>query len=76
MARLPSAYFTPVNSGRRFRKLRDNIEGVTRRGGVVRIKKEIYAEIRAVLRDRLKEILKHVVLVLESSQTPLRDRKN
>ncbi|KAI9928288.1 hypothetical protein ASPWEDRAFT_170712 [Aspergillus wentii DTO 134E9] len=68
---------------KRHRKLRDNIAGITRpairrlarRGGVMRIKKEIYDEIRGVLKDRLREILRHVVYILESARTPSHERK-
>ncbi|KAK5200258.1 hypothetical protein LTR92_000801 [Exophiala xenobiotica] len=50
----------------------DAIQGVTRpairrlarRGGVLRIQKEIYDETRKVLRDRLAEILRRVVALL------------
>ncbi|PKX97462.1 histone H4 [Aspergillus novofumigatus IBT 16806] len=69
--------------GHRRRFLRDNIMGITkpairrlaRRGGVVRIKTDIYAEIRSVIRGRLREILFQVVQVLESSKTHRHDRK-
>ncbi|KAL1998422.1 hypothetical protein VTN02DRAFT_6197 [Thermoascus thermophilus] len=52
-------------SAKRHRKLlRDNIQGITkpairrlaRRGGVIRIKHEIYEEVRTVVRERLTEV--------------------
>ncbi|PWY95846.1 hypothetical protein BO94DRAFT_530579 [Aspergillus sclerotioniger CBS 115572] len=63
--------------------LRNNIDGITRptirrlarRGGVVRISAAIYAEVRVVLKNRLTEILRHVVHVMDSSTTPRRERK-
>ncbi|GFF41021.1 histone H4.2 [Aspergillus udagawae] len=69
--------------GHRRRFHRDNILGITkpairrlaRRGGVVRIKTDIYAEIRSVIRGRLREIIFQVVQVLESSKTHRHDRK-
>ncbi|KAG2025578.1 hypothetical protein GB937_002834 [Aspergillus fischeri] len=75
--------------GHRRRFLRDNIMGINipsepphrnhsrlaRRAGVVRIKTDIYAEIRSVIRGRLREILFQVVQVLESSKTHRHDRK-
>ncbi|KAL5341577.1 hypothetical protein BJX70DRAFT_395643 [Aspergillus crustosus] len=48
---------------------------LARRGGVYRIKKEIYDEIRVVIKERLTKVLEQVVLVLGSSQTPTHDRK-
>lgn len=53
----------------------DAIQGVTRpairrlarRGGVLRIQKEIYDEARKVLRDRLAEILRKLVALLGGS---------
>ncbi|KAL4872674.1 hypothetical protein BDV12DRAFT_193397 [Aspergillus spectabilis] len=48
---------------------------LARRGGVYRIKKEIYDEIRVVLKERLTVTLRQVILVLESSQIPSCDRK-
>ncbi|KAL4919744.1 mitochondrial carrier domain-containing protein [Aspergillus aurantiobrunneus] len=69
---------------RRHKTLRDNIQGIThpairrlaRRGGVYRIKKEIYDEIRVVLRERLQEILRQIVLVLQSATIPSCERKS
>ncbi|TQB77526.1 hypothetical protein MPDQ_000067 [Monascus purpureus] len=64
---------------RRTRKLlRDNIQGITkpairrlaRRGGVVRMKKDIYDEIRNVIKARLTEVIRQVTLIMDSSQTP------
>ncbi|PWY84922.1 hypothetical protein BO70DRAFT_352042 [Aspergillus heteromorphus CBS 117.55] len=69
---------------KRFRKyIRSNIEGITRpsirrlarRGGVVRIKRDIYAEIRVVIKDRLTDILRHVVNIMDSATTPNHERK-
>ncbi|KAI9376345.1 hypothetical protein BJX61DRAFT_490231 [Aspergillus egyptiacus] len=54
---------------------RPAIRRLARRGGVYRIKKEVYEEIRFVLRQRLTEILRQVILVLDSSQIPSCDRK-
>ncbi|BDD56629.1 hypothetical protein MAP00_002062 [Monascus purpureus] len=60
---------------RRTRKLlRDNIQGISsrlaRRGGVVRMKKDIYDEIRNVIKARLTEVIRQVTLIMDSSQTP------
>ncbi|PLB47278.1 hypothetical protein P170DRAFT_478132 [Aspergillus steynii IBT 23096] len=71
------------NIRRRQKKLRDNIMGITRpairrlarRGGIIRIKKEIYNEVRLSIRERLHDILKQVVLVVESSESVKRPRK-
>nr|UGK58165.1 histone H4 variant [Aspergillus nidulans] len=68
---------------RRHKKLRESIRGVTRpairrlarRGGVYRIKNEIYDEIRIVLKERLAETLKQVCLVMESGTIPSSERK-
>ncbi|KAL4821317.1 hypothetical protein BDW67DRAFT_150502 [Aspergillus spinulosporus] len=68
---------------RRNKKLRDSIMGVTRpairrlarRGGVYRIKNEIYDEIRIVLKERLTETLRQVCLVMESGTIPSCERK-
>ncbi|RAH44427.1 uncharacterized protein BO95DRAFT_464922 [Aspergillus brunneoviolaceus CBS 621.78] len=69
---------------RRFRKLaRDNIQGVTRpairrlarRGGVYRIGNEIYEEARRALKDRLTEIIRRIVHVMDSGTTPGHERK-
>ncbi|KAL3464229.1 hypothetical protein BJX64DRAFT_286651 [Aspergillus heterothallicus] len=68
---------------KRHRIMRDNIMGITRpairrlarRGGVYRIRKEIYNEIRKVIRERLEAILRQIVLILDSARTPKIDRK-
>ncbi|OOF97460.1 hypothetical protein ASPCADRAFT_4072 [Aspergillus carbonarius ITEM 5010] len=69
---------------KRYRKvLRNNIDGITRptirrlarRGGVIRISAGIYAEVRVALKDRLTEILRQVVHIMDSSTTPRRERK-
>ncbi|KAL4802293.1 hypothetical protein BDV18DRAFT_64784 [Aspergillus unguis] len=68
---------------RRHKIIRDNIKGITRpairrlarRGGVYRIKKEIYDEIRVVTKERLTEIIRNVVLILDSATVPSRERK-
>ncbi|KAJ0425535.1 histone-fold-containing protein [Aspergillus carlsbadensis] len=68
---------------KRHYKVKDNIMGITRpvirrlarRGGVYRIRKEIYNEIRKVIKERLTEILRHIVLILDSARTPRLDRK-
>ncbi|OJJ98779.1 hypothetical protein ASPACDRAFT_44408 [Aspergillus aculeatus ATCC 16872] len=69
---------------RRFRKLaRDNIQGVTRpairrlarRGGVYRIGNEIYEEARRALKNRLTEIIRRIVHVMDSGTTPGHERK-
>ncbi|PGH36982.1 hypothetical protein GX50_00218 [[Emmonsia] crescens] len=65
------------------KRLRDNIMGVTkpairrlaRRGGVIRIQKDIYDTIRAVVLIRLKEIIRRLVILLEGSMHPGRQRK-
>ncbi|KAL4890200.1 histone H4.2 [Aspergillus ambiguus] len=65
------------------RKIRDNLLGITRpairrlarRGGVMRIKSDIYDEIRVAVRDRLKEILRQVVYIMDSASTNKVDRK-
>ncbi|KAL6238622.1 hypothetical protein BDW75DRAFT_201196 [Aspergillus navahoensis] len=48
---------------------------LARRGGVYRIKKEIYDEIRIVLMQRLTETLKQVCLIMESGTIPSCERK-
>ncbi|KAE8394053.1 hypothetical protein BDV23DRAFT_180167 [Aspergillus alliaceus] len=68
---------------KRHKKLHDNIMGITRpairrlarRGGVERMKKDIYDEVRKAIKDRITEILRIVVLVLESSDIHCRQRK-
>ncbi|RAL13997.1 histone H4 [Aspergillus homomorphus CBS 101889] len=69
---------------KRFRKLyRDNIQGVTRpaicrlarRGGVCRISADIYDEARRALKERLTEIIRRVVLVMDSATTHGHERK-
>ncbi|KAL2783567.1 hypothetical protein BJX66DRAFT_344835 [Aspergillus keveii] len=68
---------------KRHQKVKDNIMGITRpairrlarRGGVYRIRKEIYDEIRKVIKERLTEIPRNIVLILESARTPRLDRK-
>ncbi|KAK2746368.1 hypothetical protein FQN57_003250 [Myotisia sp. PD_48] len=63
--------------------LRDNILGITkpairrlaRRGGVVRMKADIYPTIRQVVYLRLQEMMKQLVAVLVSSDTPGHARK-
>ncbi|KAL2221827.1 histone H4.2 [Thermoascus aurantiacus ATCC 26904] len=69
---------------RRHRKLlRNNIQGITRpairrlarRGGVVRIERHIYNEVRVVIRERITEILRQLVIVMDSATTPSRSRK-
>ncbi|PLN79158.1 histone H4.2 [Aspergillus taichungensis] len=79
------ANFIPRRSQRPgFRKrFRDNIQGITkpairrlaRRGGVVRIKADVYNEIRVAVKIRLTEIMRHIVLFLESVQTERFERK-
>ncbi|OGM43471.1 hypothetical protein ABOM_007828 [Aspergillus bombycis] len=54
-----------LEQSRRRRKLRDNILGITkpairrlaRRGGIVRMKSDIYDEARRAIRDRLTEVV-------------------
>ncbi|KAL2011595.1 hypothetical protein VTN00DRAFT_4313 [Thermoascus crustaceus] len=48
---------------------------LARRGGVVRIKREIYEEIRAVVRERLTETMRQLVIVMDSATTPGHTRK-
>ncbi|EGE84674.2 hypothetical protein BDDG_07619 [Blastomyces dermatitidis ATCC 18188] len=69
---------------RRLKKcLRDNIMGVTkpairrlaRRGGVVRMQKDIYDTIRSVILMRLREIIRKLVVLLEGSKYPNKERK-
>jgi len=62
----------PMPVSRRRKILRDNIQGVTkpdirrlaRRGGVKRISGMIYSDIRCVIKDRLKLILKRVCVIV------------
>ncbi|KAF7115718.1 hypothetical protein CNMCM5793_003221 [Aspergillus hiratsukae] len=86
MTRIPSTANTRglFLKGHRRRILRDNIMGITkpairypigRRGGVVRMKTDIYPESRSVIKLRLHEILRQVVQILESSKTHRHDRK-
>ncbi|THC97895.1 hypothetical protein EYZ11_002646 [Aspergillus tanneri] len=81
----------PPHLRRQNRKPRDSIMGITRptirsltatyisrlarRGGVIRMKQEIYDEVRTVVRSRLEVVLKQVVLILDSSTTHKRNRK-
>ncbi|KAA8652526.1 uncharacterized protein ATNIH1004_001430 [Aspergillus tanneri] len=51
------------------------ISRLARRGGVIRMKQEIYDEVRTVVRSRLEVVLKQVVLILDSSTTHKRNRK-
>ncbi|KAF9889414.1 hypothetical protein FE257_007315 [Aspergillus nanangensis] len=75
-ARLPHRLL-PVGRRHIRRKLRDNIMGITRpairrlarRGGVVRIKKEVYDEIRVVIKTRIAEVLQQVVHIMDSAST-------
>ncbi|PYH96288.1 histone H4.2 [Aspergillus ellipticus CBS 707.79] len=69
---------------KRYRKLlRNNIDGITRpalrrlarRGGVVRIKKDVYAEVRRVIKDHMTDIMRHVINILDSATTPRHERK-
>ncbi|PYH44540.1 uncharacterized protein BP01DRAFT_383414 [Aspergillus saccharolyticus JOP 1030-1] len=69
---------------KKFRKLqRDNIQGVTRpalrrlarRGGVARISGTIYDEARKALKDKLTEIIRRIVHVMDSATTPGHERK-
>ncbi|EEQ84863.1 uncharacterized protein BDCG_08132 [Blastomyces dermatitidis ER-3] len=68
---------------RRLKKcLRDNIMGVTkpairrlaRRGGVVRMQKDIYDTIRSVILMRLREIIRKLVVLLEGSKYPNKEQ--
>ncbi|KKA21481.1 Uncharacterized protein T310_4516 [Rasamsonia emersonii CBS 393.64] len=58
--------------------LRESVQGITkpaiRRGGVVRMKSEIYDEIRSVIRKRITEIVEQLV-VLDSATTNGKTRK-
>ncbi|GFN10530.1 histone H4 [Aspergillus tubingensis] len=69
---------------KRFRKiLRNNIDGITRpslrrlarRGGVIRISADVYPEVRKTVKNRLTEIIRQILLVMESSTTPGHERK-
>ncbi|GKZ37161.1 hypothetical protein AbraIFM66950_008584 [Aspergillus brasiliensis] len=69
---------------KRLRKLlRNNIDGITRpsirrlarRGGVIRIGAGVYPEVRKTVKNRLTEIMRQIILVMESSTTPSRERK-
>ncbi|QSS55349.1 hypothetical protein I7I53_03208 [Histoplasma capsulatum var. duboisii H88] len=65
------------------KRLRDNIMGITkptirrlaRRGGVIRIQKDIYDTVRSVVLERLREIIRRLVNLLEGSKYPNRERK-
>ncbi|PGH00284.1 hypothetical protein GX51_05888 [Blastomyces parvus] len=48
---------------------------LARRGGVIRIQKEIYDTIRSVILVRLREIIRRLVILLEGSKYPSRERK-
>ncbi|KAF7616011.1 hypothetical protein AFLA_009515 [Aspergillus flavus NRRL3357] len=48
---------------------------LARRGGIIRIKNDIYDEARRAIRDRLTEILRQLALILESSDIHSRQRK-
>ncbi|KAE8314125.1 hypothetical protein BDV41DRAFT_534255 [Aspergillus transmontanensis] len=54
---------------------RPAIRKLARRGGIIRIKSDIYDEARRAIRDRLTEILRQVALILESSDVHSRQRK-
>ncbi|KAL5362370.1 hypothetical protein BJX96DRAFT_177094 [Aspergillus floccosus] len=79
-ARLPRTW---LPKGRRHKKLRDNLMGITRpairrlarRGGVIRVKADIYPEIRRVVHARITEVLRQVVLIMDSASTNRTDRK-
>ncbi|RDH34871.1 histone-fold-containing protein [Aspergillus welwitschiae] len=69
---------------KRLRKiLRNNIDGITRpsirrlarRGGVIRISADVYPEVRKTVKNRLTEIIRQIILVMESSTTPGHERK-
>ncbi|KAK6822370.1 hypothetical protein RU639_006753 [Aspergillus parasiticus] len=83
MDQIPVPRNLVFNQIRRRKKLRDNIMGITRpairklarRGGIIRIKSDIYDEARRAIRDRLTEILRQVALILESSDVHSRQRK-
>ncbi|EED23283.1 histone H4, putative [Talaromyces stipitatus ATCC 10500] len=72
-----------LHGSRRRRSNRDVLQGITRhairrltrRGGIKRMSASIYPEIRFVLKERLKTIIRNLVLVLESSATPNHERK-
>ncbi|RDW62950.1 histone H4 [Aspergillus mulundensis] len=72
-----------VVKGRRHKIVRDNIMGVTRpairrlarRGGVYRISAEIYEETRIVLKKRLTETIRQVILIMDSGTIPSNERK-
>ncbi|EDN06051.1 predicted protein [Histoplasma mississippiense (nom. inval.)] len=66
------------------KRLRDNIMGIAkpttirrlaRRGGVIRIQKDIYDTVRSVVLERLREIIRRLVNLLEGSKYPNRERK-
>ncbi|KAF7512157.1 hypothetical protein GJ744_002319 [Endocarpon pusillum] len=66
-------FSSSVPRRRRYKLCRDNIRGVTnpairrlaRRGGIQRIRYEIYNDVRAVLKDWLSDVLKHICHVVE-----------
>ncbi|KAL2378514.1 hypothetical protein RJZ90_005955 [Blastomyces dermatitidis] len=51
------------------------IRRLARRGGVVRMQKDIYDTIRSVILMRLREIIRKLVVLLEGSKYPNKERK-
>ncbi|PYI15259.1 hypothetical protein BO99DRAFT_302685, partial [Aspergillus violaceofuscus CBS 115571] len=52
-----------------------HLSRLARRGGVYRIGNEIYEEARRALKDRLTEIIRRIVHVMDSGTTPGHERK-
>ncbi|GKZ87536.1 hypothetical protein AnigIFM59636_003962 [Aspergillus niger] len=48
---------------------------LARRGGVIRISADVYPEVRKTVKNRLTEIIRQIILVMESSTTPGHERK-
>ncbi|KAL4904886.1 hypothetical protein BDW74DRAFT_178458 [Aspergillus multicolor] len=54
---------------------RPAIRRLARRGGVMRISADIYAQTRIVLKERLTETIRQVILVMDSGTIPSKERK-
>ncbi|GAA83314.1 hypothetical protein AKAW_01429 [Aspergillus luchuensis IFO 4308] len=81
--RCPSSVEHTNNESHCSKILRNNIDGITRpsirrlarRGGVIRISADVYPEVRKTVKNRLTEIIRQILLVMESSTTPGHERK-
>ncbi|ODH53087.1 hypothetical protein GX48_00621, partial [Paracoccidioides brasiliensis] len=58
-----------------YTNLRPAHSRLARRGGVIRMQKDVYDTIRAVLIIRLKEIIRRVVILLDGTKYPGKKRK-